>query len=443
MEKIEPSFYSYWTHKMINKGKFPTLHKIIENFCTHVQKQTSEITSEYGVFTATFQDSKSNKTATATSTQKPAATEKDDSRTEEKLWKRDDICICGECHPLRHCPYVFESKRSSGWKEDLKAAQSVRDKISNSKRLQKVVKKLQGIAIPQHNNPEAGAGGGFLATFTTDVQRGTASQSKVPGSCTDYILQDSFILDCGAMTHICNNQERFKDFNTSNQDSLYTRDKLVPIKGYGAVDITVRPSDNETRIVTLANVAYVPTFHTNTISFRCFEEAGGYWDTRATPQYLMHGGKPFAITEKQYGQYVVEYNPIASCTTGATFPTDFAKPPSIAKTTTDIGVHCTNEESSTRTRHLESEPQEGGDEQESLGNDTNKGGTLYEGGVTPPHLGGSSEGQLSPPSSPFPSPPQTPENRGGMAVYDTSAMIGNENQQATTVEKLKDMSYKG
>ena len=211
----------------------------------------------------------------------------------------------------------------------------------------------------------------------------------------------------------------------------------MPIKGYGAVDITVRPSDNKTRIVTLANVAYVPTFHTNMILFRRFEEAGGYWDTRATPQCLMHGGKPFAITEKQYGQYVVEYNPIASRTTGATFPTDFAKPRSIAKTTTDIGVHHTNEESSTRTCHLESEPQEGGDEQESLGNDTNKGGTLYKGGVTPPHLGGSSERQLSPPSSPFLSPPQTPENRGGTAVYDTSAMIGNENQQATTVEKLK------
>ena len=102
-----------------------------------------------------------------------------------------------------------------------------------------------------------------------------------------------------------------------------------------------------------------------------------------------------------------------------------------------IGVHRTNEESSTRTHHLESELQEGGDEQESLGNDANKGGILYKVGVTPPHLGSSSERQLSPPSSPFLSPLQTPENRGGMAVYDTSAMIGNENQQATTVEKLK------
>ena len=102
-----------------------------------------------------------------------------------------------------------------------------------------------------------------------------------------------------------------------------------------------------------------------------------------------------------------------------------------------IGVHHTNEESSTRTCHLESELQEGGDEQEDLGNDTNKGGILYEGGVTPPHLGSSSERQLSPPSFPFLSLPQTPENRGGTAVYDTSAMIGNENQQATTVEKLK------
>ena len=95
---------------MINKGKFPTLHKIIENFHTHVQEQMSEITSEHGVFMATFQDSKSNKIAMATSIQKPAATEKDNSRMEEKPWKQDGICICGKCHPLRHCPYIFESK---------------------------------------------------------------------------------------------------------------------------------------------------------------------------------------------------------------------------------------------------------------------------------------------------------------------------------------------
>ena len=92
-----------------------------------------------------------------------------------------------------------------------------------------------------------------------------------------------------------------------------------------------------------------------------------------------------------------------------------------------IGVYCTNEKSSIRICHLESKLQEERDKQEDLENDTNKGEILYEGGVTPPHLGGSSERQLSHLSSPFPSPLQTPENRSGMGVYDTSAMIGNKN----------------
>ena len=96
-----------------------------------------------------------------------------------------------------------------------------------------------------------------------------------------------------------------------------------------------------------------------------------------------------------------------------------------------ISIHCTNEESSTRTHHLESELQERGNEQEDLRNNTNKGGILYKDGVIPPHLGGSSERQLSSPNFPFPSPSQTFENRSGTAVYNTSAMIGNENQQAT------------
>ena len=39
--------------------------------------------------------------------------------------------------------------------------------------------------------------------FTADIVGGAAYSTDIT-SCMDYILHDSFILDCGATTHICN-----------------------------------------------------------------------------------------------------------------------------------------------------------------------------------------------------------------------------------------------
>ena len=37
-----------------------------------------------------------------------------------------------------------------------------------------------------------------------DIVGGAVYSTDITG-CTDYVLCDSFILDCGATTHICNN----------------------------------------------------------------------------------------------------------------------------------------------------------------------------------------------------------------------------------------------
>ena len=43
----------------------------------------------------------------------------------------------------------------------------------------------------------------FPALFMADIVGGAVYSTDIT-SCTDYVLCDSFILDCGATTHVCN-----------------------------------------------------------------------------------------------------------------------------------------------------------------------------------------------------------------------------------------------
>ncbi len=57
----------------------------------------------------------------------------------------------------------------------------------------------------------------------------------------DYSLQDSFILDSGAMVHVCNSCQYFATFTpTSKDDLLYAENTVVLIEGFSSVDITIK-----------------------------------------------------------------------------------------------------------------------------------------------------------------------------------------------------------
>ena len=93
---------------------------------------------------------------------------------------------------------------------------------------------------------------------------------------TDYTLHDSFILDCGATTHVCNNCQHFCTITPAIDQHLYTGDQTVNIVGFGAVDITVQLPQSCTKTVTLGDTAYVLLFQTNTVLYKQFEKAGDY-----------------------------------------------------------------------------------------------------------------------------------------------------------------------
>ena len=79
----------------------------------------------------------------------------------------------------------------------------------------------------------------------------TPQQKSAPGSFTTtayalgtdtgYELRDSFILDSGVNLHVCNNQERFQEFQPASQDDcLLAGNATIAIKGYGTVNVTLK-----------------------------------------------------------------------------------------------------------------------------------------------------------------------------------------------------------
>jgi len=61
------------------------------------------------------------------------------------------------------------------------------------------------------------------------------------GTDTGYELQDSFILDSEVSLHVCNNQERFQEFQPASQnDCLLAGNATITIEGYGTVNMTLK-----------------------------------------------------------------------------------------------------------------------------------------------------------------------------------------------------------
>ena len=88
-----------------------------------------------------------------------------------------------------------------------------------------------------------------------------------------YPLRDSFVLDSGATTHVCNDSTRFINLEPSNQ-SLFAGTNVADIQGFGDVNIVASTLDGKKRHFLLKDVAYVQGFHVNVVSFRKLFKTG-------------------------------------------------------------------------------------------------------------------------------------------------------------------------
>jgi len=82
-----------------------------------------------------------------------------------------------------------------------------------------------------------------------------------------YALHHSFILDSASTIYIYNNQERFQSLRPANKDDqIIAGNSSVPIEGFGTVKITLKLPNSLSRKIKLADIAFIPSFHTNIVS---------------------------------------------------------------------------------------------------------------------------------------------------------------------------------
>ena len=123
---------------------------------------------------------------------------------------------------------------------------------------------------------------------------------------SDYNLRDSFILDSGATIHVCNSRDRFQTVSpASESDLLYAGNMIIPIEGFGSVDIIVQTPAGP-KLIELQNTALVPTFHTSVVSLKRIVTKKVYWDMEN--DRLTQAGNTFCTVETRHDQWVLEYN---------------------------------------------------------------------------------------------------------------------------------------
>jgi hypothetical protein len=93
----------------------------------------------------------------------------------------------------------------------------------------------------------------------------TAFTAFTAFSASGYKLRDSFILDSGADTYVCNDRSRFHTFQEATTD-----DNMPETLKFRSVNLDQSTSPS--------NVAYIPTFHTSVVSLRRFTAKNVYWD---------------------------------------------------------------------------------------------------------------------------------------------------------------------
>jgi hypothetical protein len=135
-----------------------------------------------------------------------------------------------------------------------------------------------------------------------------------------YPLYNSFILDSGATTYICNNRQRFEEDFEEASDILVAGDSQVQVEGYRTVRIQVtRPSGTVT--VKLGQVVFILHFQTNTVSLCRLLTKGINWNLQKG--ILIFEEKLWCQVLQIHNQFVIEYQLVD---TQSAFPANSRKP---------------------------------------------------------------------------------------------------------------------
>lgn len=112
---------------------------------------------------------------------------------------------------------------------------------------------------------------------------------------TNNSFRETWIVDSGASTHMCNDKSRFRSLEFCKSGSVrIANGEILPIKGYGTVEMKVTDSSVSHRLV-LEHVAFIPELDLNLLSVRKITAVGHevLFDNNAC--YLLHNKRKILL----------------------------------------------------------------------------------------------------------------------------------------------------
>ena len=287
VSELAPEFSSVWTVNLetmeAENKTLPDIFRIIGLFRDHQCLANARKGKAASAFPVTLKDQVLEPSSGDLKDQKEAKTD-----TKKKT------CICGAEHRFSTCPYLIESKRPQGWTPDPEIQKVVDEKLKIPGVKKGVERARQSVKEKEQDKTSEKAG-----VFMTAVSYSDS---------TDYNLRDSFILDSGATVHVCNSRRRFATFTPASEDDLlYAGNTVVPIEGFGSVDITIQTPAGP-RLIELQHTALISSFHTSVVSLKCLVAKGVYWDMQNNR--LTRDGMTFCSVESHHDQWTLEYKPL-------------------------------------------------------------------------------------------------------------------------------------
>ncbi len=143
---------------------------------------------------------------------------------------------------------------------------------------------------PQH------ASESFLPTSFIKLKLPHSGFSAVAGKV--YPLRDSFSLDSGPMTHICNCLSCFQSLRKCDpNDVVYASSEKMPVVSVGLVDITYN-TGTKSRSFWLNNVAFILFITINVVSLSKFPTPVVNWNTAV--DQLVFNRHPFCYVSSNF-----------------------------------------------------------------------------------------------------------------------------------------------
>ncbi|KJZ70533.1 hypothetical protein HIM_10077 [Hirsutella minnesotensis 3608] len=179
---------------------------------------------------------------------------------------------------------------------------------SKKKRDEKGQSNGRGDSDSQRHNDDRDIENCYVCATIASFFTGCAPHSAF--AITQYPLKNSALLDSATTLHIFNEISRFNNFRAALPGDYVTAgDHLVPIQGYGDVDIKIQ-GQRGFDLLRLRDVAFCENFAANLVSLRQLQKHGYWWDNRLGQNCIRaYNGKIICKVLDRHDQFVLENIP--------------------------------------------------------------------------------------------------------------------------------------